>query len=274
MKLPTKLFLLLIFLALSFVLFNEYKKKSELSSDKAIEVEKTKVADLPQDDKKEQSEQAFDLDLSSLNEDDIFLGNKNSGVVMIEYDSLTCPHCKEFHDKIFDNLKTKYIDSGKILYISRAFPTDGMSFRLSLAVMCGETHEDKFKLRTLVFNNQQAIYKAFEGANFEDKSEKNLDIIKNKAESALKNFVTIFEMAGFDKTKIEQCMNPEYSTKNRDILLAQSGKAFKSPYKINSAPTFLINGKIYNGVHDLKFWEQIIDNELEKVNSKEGAEGK
>lgn len=277
MKLSFKVVLLIIFLVLSFFFYKELRSKSDIErrynnsdsasfgqSPESVGKSVGTTMNAQESSKKEEGDREvlFDKTLASLQDNDIFIGDKGARVVMIEYDSLTCPHCKDFHDKIFDSIRKKYIDTGKVLYISRAFPTDGMSFRLALAVMCGFDNEEKLKLRTLVFNNQQMIYRSFEGTNFDDRSEKNMNEIKNKAENAIKGFLDIFEMAGFDRSKMEACMDPEKSTENRDILLAQSGQAFKSPYRINSAPTFLVNGKMYNGAQTIEFWEQIIDKEL------------
>ena len=267
MKSPLKVIFFIIFIVLLFFLYKELKNKSEIESVKhnATHSDNHDEKIGIKEETESNQEKVFDKDLSSLQEKDIFIGNKDAKVVMIEYDSLTCPHCKDFHDKIFEKIREKYIDTGKILYISRSFPTDGMSFRLSLAVLCGKNNEEKLKFRTLVFDNQAMIYKSFEGANFEDKSQKNLDDMKSKADKVLENFVNIFEMTGCKKKQIETCMDPEKSIENRDLLLAQSGQAFKSAYKINSAPTFLINGNNYNGAQNLEFWEKIIDKELKAL---------
>ena len=50
-------------------------------------------------------------------EKDHFLGNTSAKVTMIEYSSLVCNHCADFHINIFPKIKENYIDSGKILYI-------------------------------------------------------------------------------------------------------------------------------------------------------------
>jgi protein-disulfide isomerase len=272
MKSPFRIILFLTFILLAFFLYRELKNKSEIeksnnfyNNSQSENAEKNEIdQDLNHKNISENQEKIFDKNITSLKENDIFIGNKDAKIMMIEYDSLTCPHCKDFHDTIFNPIKKKYIDSGKILYISRSFPTDGMSFRLSLAVMCGKDNEEKLKLRKLIFDNQAMIYKNFEGVNFEDKSQKNIDDMKSKADKVLENFVNIFEMTGFEREKIKMCMDPEKSIEARDLLLSQSGDAFKSAYKINSAPTFLINGKIYYGAQTLKFWEEIIDKELQE----------
>ena len=57
-------------------------------------------------------------------EDDI-MGDANAPVTLLEYASMTCPHCKSFHERILPEIKKNYIDTGKVKYIVRPFPFDG-----------------------------------------------------------------------------------------------------------------------------------------------------
>ncbi|MDD9910766.1 MAG: DsbA family protein [Ahrensia sp.] len=57
--------------------------------------------------------------------DDIVMGDVNAKVTIVEYASMTCPHCKSFHEKILPGIKQSYIDTGKAKYILRPFPFDG-----------------------------------------------------------------------------------------------------------------------------------------------------
>jgi len=57
-------------------------------------------------------------------EDDV-MGDVNAKVTIVEYASMTCPHCRSFHEKILPTIKEKYIETGKVKYILRPFPFDG-----------------------------------------------------------------------------------------------------------------------------------------------------
>lgn len=57
--------------------------------------------------------------------EDEIMGNPNAPVTLLEYASMTCPHCKAFHEKIMPAITEKYIDSGKVRYIVRPFPFNG-----------------------------------------------------------------------------------------------------------------------------------------------------
>lgn len=55
------------------------------------------------------------------------LGNPDAKVKIVEYMSMTCSHCADFHNKTFDEIKTKYIDTGKIYFVLREFPLDPLA---------------------------------------------------------------------------------------------------------------------------------------------------
>ena len=56
---------------------------------------------------------------------DEVMGDVNAKVTIVEYASMTCPHCKSFHEQILPTIKEKYIETGKVKYILRPFPFDG-----------------------------------------------------------------------------------------------------------------------------------------------------
>ena len=59
--------------------------------------------------------------------EDISLGKADAPNVIVEYASMTCPHCADFQTKVFPELKTKYIDTGKVRYMLREFPLDNLA---------------------------------------------------------------------------------------------------------------------------------------------------
>ena len=58
---------------------------------------------------------------------DMALGDPNAKVKIVEYMSMTCSHCADFHNKTFDEIKTKYIDTGKVYFVIREFPLDPLA---------------------------------------------------------------------------------------------------------------------------------------------------
>ena len=57
--------------------------------------------------------------------EDNVMGDANAKVTIVEYASMTCPHCKTFHEAVFPDIKKKYIETGKVKFILRPFPFDG-----------------------------------------------------------------------------------------------------------------------------------------------------
>lgn len=55
------------------------------------------------------------------------LGNPDAKVKIVEYMSMTCSHCADFHNKTFEEIKTKYIDTGKIYFVIREYPLDPLA---------------------------------------------------------------------------------------------------------------------------------------------------
>lgn len=61
-------------------------------------------------------------------------GPENAPVTVIEYSSLTCGHCAEFHEKVFPKIQEKYINAGKVHFIIRPYPIDGAALKASAIV--------------------------------------------------------------------------------------------------------------------------------------------
>ena len=67
---------------------------------------------------------------------DLVLGSANAPVTIVEYASMTCPHCATFHNKVLPVLKEKYIDTGKVRLIFREFPLDERAALASMLARC------------------------------------------------------------------------------------------------------------------------------------------
>lgn len=63
-------------------------------------------------------------------------GNPNAPVTIIEYVSLTCPHCRNYHAKVFPKVKRHYVDTGKVRYIFREFPIGRTAGTAAIVTRC------------------------------------------------------------------------------------------------------------------------------------------
>ena len=76
-----------------------------------------------------------------------YLGNKDSKIIVVEYASMTCGHCADFHNNVFPKIKEKYIETGKIKFVFKDFPLDKQALYASILARCAP------KKNTLIFLN-------------------------------------------------------------------------------------------------------------------------
>ena len=72
----------------------------------------------------------------NLSEDDFIIGNNNAPITIIEYASMSCSHCANFHNNTLPDLKKEYIDTGKVKYVFRDFPYNYPALLGSMLMRC------------------------------------------------------------------------------------------------------------------------------------------
>lgn len=149
---------------------------------------------------------------------DLILGKDDAPVTIVEYASMTCSHCGTFHNTVFDKIKTKYIDTGKVRFIMREFPLDTLAVAASMLTRC--VAADKAIPLVGVFFAKQEDW-AFQRTN------------------QIPELFKIAQQAGFTKDSFDKCLTdqPLY-----DKLVAGRERASKS-FGVDATPYFFINGK-------------------------------
>jgi protein-disulfide isomerase len=147
---------------------------------------------------------------------DMMLGSDKAPVTIIEYASMTCPHCAHFSETTFPELKKRYIDTGKVRFTLRTFPLDQLAAAGFMIALCGG--KDKYMpiVETLFAKQEQWIVK---------------DPVPPLQEIA-KQF-------GFTEDQFKQCLANQ---KVLDDIQAVRDHAVEK-LGVNSTPTFFINGK-------------------------------
>ena len=152
------------------------------------------------------------------------IGSSNAKVTVKVFSSLTCPHCANFHNSIFNNLKKEYIDKGLVRFEHHAFPLDLAALNAEVVVRCQSSNDKKFKL--------------LEEIN---------DLIKKIGTSL-----------DLTEDKMNECLKDPSA---QDEILNQRIEAQKK-YKIESTPTIMINEKKYTNKIDYKTFKKIIEKNL------------
>ena len=161
------------------------------------------------------------------------LGNLNAPNTLIEYASLSCVHCANFHNKKLPEIKEKLIKTGKLQYIYKDFPLDMPAMLAAMVTNCYEGEQFHTTLNSL-FRNQ----------------EKWVTASSNK-EELLNAFYLILKQHGISLEKIKTCTaENEENKKKWDSILASRLEGQK--LGVNSTPSFIINGKKLEGSVDLK----------------------
>ena len=163
---------------------------------------------------------------------DMQLGKDDAPVTIVEYASMTCPHCAHFDITTLPELKTKYIDTGKARLILREFPFDP---RAEAGFMLARCSKDKyFAMVDVLFHQQENWARA------------------DDAKSAL---LQLSKLAGFTQESFEACLTDQ---KLLDQIRAVKNRGEKD-FGVDATPTFFINGKKYPGALSIEEISAIID---------------
>ncbi|MER9130107.1 DsbA family protein [Mesorhizobium sp. M0768] len=163
---------------------------------------------------------------------DMQFGKDDAKVTIVEYASMTCPHCAHFAETTFPELKTKYIDTGKARYILREFPFDPSAEAGFMLARCSK--DNYFPMVDVLFRQQ---------ANW---------VGVNNTKDAL---LQIAKLAGFTQESFEACLTDQKLLD--DVRSVQKRGA--DEFKVDSTPTFFINGKTYKGAMSIAEMSAIID---------------
>jgi protein-disulfide isomerase len=96
-------------------------------------------------------------------DDDAFLGKINAPVTVIEFTDLECPFCERHHSQVYPQIKSQYIDTGKVKYVSRDFPLTSIHPNAQPAAEAAECvreqsdDETYFVFVDKIFDNQQTL---------------------------------------------------------------------------------------------------------------------
>lgn len=166
---------------------------------------------------------------------DKVLGDETAPVTVVEYASMTCGHCANFHKEGYPHLKSEYIETGKVRFVFREFPLDPVAAAAFMLARCAP-EEKYFDVIDLMFEQQRSW--AF---------------TQNPYDSLLK----FARQIGFTQESFETCLKDQalldgiYAARDR-------GKEFG----VNSTPTFFFNGEMERGALSVEQLDAAISAQL------------
>ncbi len=164
------------------------------------------------------------------------IGKADAPVTIVEYMSMTCPHCAAFHNETFDAIKTKYVDSGKVRFIVREFPFDPRAAAAFMLARCAPEGQ-YFPMVSMLFKQQETWAAAPNGRDA---------------------LLQMSKLAGFTQESFEACLTNQKLLDDVNATMQKGAKDFN----VQSTPTFFINGKQYSGDMSVDTMSALIDTNL------------
>ena len=165
---------------------------------------------------------------------DITLGAADAKVTVVEYASLTCPHCAHFENTVLPEFKTKYIDSGKVRYIFRGFALNPLDPAAQMIVQCLD--EGKRQSMVEAFYEKQTDWAFVEG-------------------NPVPKLFDMAKQAGFTQEAFDKCLKDQPLLDKINAIRTRADTVFG----INATPTFFINGKRLTETPTLAAFDKVIE---------------
>jgi len=173
---------------------------------------------------------------------DMVHGSKDAPVTIVEYASMTCPHCAAFQKDVIPLLNKDYVDTGKVKVVFREYPLDGAA-RMASAVARCLSGDQYFSFIDLLFKNQMNWIKDFDGNGQLNK------------EDVLEGLTQMGRIAGLSADQVKTC-----SEDPKNLALVDGNwMEGQTKYNVNSTPTFLINGTSHAGEIPYADLQKILD---------------
>lgn len=171
---------------------------------------------------------------------DIVIGKPDAPVTIVEYASLTCGHCANFHNGVLPKLKEKYIDTGKARLILRDFPLDNLAAAGSMLARCAPADKSYQVLSSLFAKQNEWAF-----------------VQGNPVPALFK----IASENGFTQETFDKCLIDQKLLENITNMRDHASKSLG----VRSTPTFFVNGKRMSERSDrIESFDQVIEPLLKK----------
>ena len=165
----------------------------------------------------------------------ICMGDPEAPVTIVEFASLTCPHCAAFHNQTLPEIKKQYVDTGKARLVFSNYVFNEYDMAASMVVRCGGP-DRAFPLLELFFRYQTEWY----------------------GEDAANQLAALARRAGINRAKFDACLANSELQKHLESLR----EIASTEYDVSSTPTFFINGEELVGAVPFEEFKKVIDSKF------------
>ena len=163
---------------------------------------------------------------------DMVLGDPDAPIEIIEYASMTCPHCAAFHMQTLPRLVSHYIEPGRAKLVFREFPLDRVALEVAAVARCAEP-EHFFGFIDVLLETQSSWA---------------------RAEDAMAEVKRILRMGGLDPALVDRCRSDEATI---DAIIATRIQGTET-YGVRSTPSLVINGELHSGGHSYEDLDAVL----------------
>ena len=171
---------------------------------------------------------------------EMFQGEADAPVTVVEYASFTCPHCKSFHVDTYGGVKENYVDAGKVEFVLREVYFDRFGLWAGMVARCGGP-EKYFGIVDILFKEQSDW------------------LAGGDPNTVAANLRKIGIRAGIDGEAVDACMLDNDKAQAMVALFQQTTEADG----VRGTPTFVIDGKSHSNMNYADF-SKLLDGELAK----------
>nr|WP_249127547.1 DsbA family protein [Bradyrhizobium lablabi] len=164
---------------------------------------------------------------------DIAIGSPKAPVTITEYASMSCPHCAAFGENVFPMLRSRYIDTGKVRFVFREFPLDAAAAASSILARCISKNDPEKYLAVV-----ETVFKLQARLMAEPKE----------------TLYFVGQQNGLSEKEVEACE----SDRTMIEKLSADQRFALDTLKVDSTPTFFINGQKYKGAMSYEELEALL----------------
>jgi protein-disulfide isomerase len=160
------------------------------------------------------------------------LGKADAPITIVEYASLTYPHCRDFDQETLPKIKAAYIDTGKAKLVFRDFPLDGLALRAAAMARCAPP-DRYFALIDILFKQQDSW---------------------SRAKDPMDALGKLGRLAGMTQETVDSCLKDEKLLDGVVNIRVQA----EHDAKVESTPTFVINGTKISGAQPFEEFDKVL----------------